>query len=344
MADQQPFLTVTDISKNFAGVQALKGVSMNINAGEILCLCGENGSGKSTLIKTISGVHDPTSGSIEIAGRTYDRIRPIEAIQAGVQVIYQDFSLFPNLTVAENIALNQQLSQQKRFVNWGHTRQVAQQAMKLVEIDIPLNLRVEQLPVAQKQLTAISRALLQAARLIIMDEPTTALTEKEVTALFEVIARLQERGIAILFVSHKLNEVLQIAERVIVLRNGEKVLDTPAEGLNQAQIAYHMTGLEFKDERYDYKPGSEATPRLSVSDLSSRGRFSDVTFELMPGEILGITGLLGSGRTELALALFGLAPAESGTIEIDGQPVQINSIQDAIRNRIGPLQEQPFCQ
>ncbi|MEM6282813.1 MAG: sugar ABC transporter ATP-binding protein, partial [Chloroflexota bacterium] len=303
------------------------------------CLCGENGSGKSTLIKAVAGVHTPSSGTITIAGETHKSLRPIDAIQAGVQVIYQDFSLFPNLSVAENIALNQQLSNQNRFVNWGETRRVARQAMQQIDVDLPLNRRVEQLSVAEKQLTAISRALLQDARLIIMDEPTTALTEKEVVALFEVIASLQERGIAILFVSHKLNEVLEIAERVIVLRNGEKVLDTPADDLTQAQIAYHMTGLEIEQSSYHYTAPDVAHPLLKVSNLKATGRFQNISFELLPGEIVGITGLLGSGRTELALALFGLAPANSGDIEIDGQSVKINSIQDAIRNRIGYVPE-----
>ncbi len=339
MAEQKPFLTVTDITKNFAGVQALKGVSVTVNQGEALCLCGENGSGKSTLIKIIAGVYEPTSGTVAINGQTYKNLRPIDSIQAGVQVIYQDFSLFPNLTVAENIALNQQLSQQRKFVNWGQINRVAREAMQQIEVELPLNRRVEQLSVAEKQLTAIARALLQDARLIIMDEPTTALTEHEVAALFRVIAKLQAQGIAILFVSHKLNEVLQIAERVIVLRNGEKVLDDTADGLNQAQIAYHMTGLEFEDTRYDFKPKAEAKPLLRVNNLNAAGRLKDISFELMPGEILGITGLLGSGRTELALALFGLVPAESGDIQIDGESVKIRSIQDAIANRIGYVPE-----
>jgi simple sugar transport system ATP-binding protein len=339
MAEQTSFLTVTNITKKFAGVQALKDVSLTINQGEILCLCGENGSGKSTMIKTIAGVYQPTSGTVSVDGRTYKPLRPIDAIQAGIQVIYQDFSLFPNLTVAENIALNQQLAQRRKFVNWGRTYHVAREAMQQVEVDLPLNRRVEQLSVAEKQLTAIARALLQDARLIIMDEPTTALTEREVAALFRVISKLQDRGISILFVSHKLNEVLEIAERVIVFRNGEKVLDSPAEGLTQAQIAYHMTGLKFENARYEFDPTMRGQPLLRVNHLNGDGRFKDISFDLMPGEILGITGLLGSGRTELALALFGLVPAGSGTLEIDGQPVKIRSIQDAIKNRIGYVPE-----
>jgi simple sugar transport system ATP-binding protein len=332
-------LQLEQIVKSFAGVQALKGVDLTLNQKEITCLVGENGCGKSTLIKIISGFYQPDSGRILIDGNPVSSLRPIDSIRAGIQVIYQDFSLFPNLSVAENLALNSQLSARKRFVNWGDIRAIARDALSRTEVDLPLDALVGDLSVADKQLIAISRAILQDARLVVMDEPTTALTEKEVTALFKVVRNLQAKGIAILFVSHKLNEVLEIAERVVVMRNGEKVLETPANQINARQIGVAMTGREISESYYDYQPPRNATPQMQVEQLSLPGAFEDISFSLHRGEILGITGLLGSGRTELAKALFGEMPAESGTIRIKGEPVRIRSIQQAIRNRIGYVPE-----
>lgn len=342
----QEFLVASGIVKNFAGVQALKGVDLTINSGEISCLVGENGSGKSTLIKTIVGVYQPDAGSLVIDGRRYPRMQPIDAIHAGIQVIFQDFSLFPNLTVAENIALNNHLAQGGQFINWRSFRNIAAEALSRINVELPLNRRVEQMSVADKQLIAIARAILQNARLIIMDEPTTALTEREVSSLFEVITNLQAKGISILFVSHKLNEVREIAERLVVLRNGEKVLDAPATGenLDERRIAYHMTGLEIDESGYEFQPQQDQQPLITVDKLTLPGAFQDVSFSMQPGEILGITGLLGSGRSELADALFGVRPAQSGTIAMDGKPVRINSIQDAIHHDIGYVPEDRLTQ
>ncbi|MDX2141079.1 MAG: sugar ABC transporter ATP-binding protein [Chloroflexota bacterium] len=335
----QELLRLEKIVKSFAGVQALKGVDLQVNSGEITCLVGENGCGKSTLIKVISGVYQPDSGSIFIDGKPVSHLRPIDSIRSGIQVIYQDFSLFPNLSVAENLALNDQLSQGKRFVNWGNVRAIAQEALKRTDVKLPLDALVGDLSVADKQLIAISRAILQDARLVVMDEPTTALTGKEVAALFKVVRNLQAKGIAILFVSHKLNEVLEIAEKVVIMRNGEKVLDTPARELDARKISHYMTGREIAESYYDFTAKPNETTLLKVEHLTLPGAFEDISFSLRSGEILGITGLLGSGRTELAKALFGESPAKSGTIHVKGQVVNIRSIQDAIRNRIGYVPE-----
>lgn len=332
-------LRLEQIVKSFAGVQALKGVDLTLNQGEITCLVGENGCGKSTLIKIISGFYQADHGRIVVTGQPVAQWHPIEAIRAGIQVIYQDFSLFPNLSVAENLALNSQLSARKRFVNWREIRGIAQEALSRTEVDLPLDALVSDLGVADKQLIAISRAILQDARLVVMDEPTTALTEKEVRALFKVVRNLQAKGIAILFVSHKLNEVLEIAERVVVMRNGEKVLETPATQVDARQIGVAMTGREIAESTYDFTPPEGETPLLEVNQLSLPGAFEDIHFKLHRGEILGITGLLGSGRTELAKALFGETPAQRGTIKLNGQPVSIRSIQDAIYHRIGYVPE-----
>jgi monosaccharide ABC transporter ATP-binding protein, CUT2 family (TC 3.A.1.2.-) len=195
---EQVFLAVENIDKSFAGVHALNDVSLKIKKGEIHCLAGENGSGKSTLIKVIAGVERPDSGQIIIDNKKYHHLHPIDAIHEGIQVIYQDFSLFPNLTVAENLALNSQLEMRKKLVSWKQVKETAEKALQLINVDLDLNRLVENLPVADKQLVAISRALMQDAKLVIMDEPTTALTQKEVERLFKIIKSMQEKGISTL--------------------------------------------------------------------------------------------------------------------------------------------------
>lgn len=337
MADE--LLEVRDVTKSFAGVRALAGVSLHVRRGEIRCLVGENGCGKSTLIKVISGVYAPDSGTIRVNGKTFQRLTPIGAIHEGIQVIYQDFSLFPNLTVAENIALNRLLSEGRRFVSWREVHRIAREAIDRIGVQLDLNARVEDLSVASKQLVAISRALLQDARLIIMDEPTTALTQREVDSLFRVIRNLREKGISVLFVSHKLNEVLEIADHITVMRNGRVVADGEASEFDWAKLSYHMTGREVRQARATSVVAAKGPALLRVEGLGLRGAFSDVSFALHRGEVLGITGLLGSGRTELAMALFGLRPADRGQIYIDDKPVAIRSVQDAIRHGIGYVPE-----
>ena len=203
-------LSVKGIKKSFGGVHALKGVDLTIKKGEIHCLAGENGCGKSTIIKVISGFYRPDEGSIEVDGQDFPVMTPTEAIKAGVQVIYQDFSVFPNLTVLENLAFNQVLANKKRLVNKKEFKRIAEEAVRKINFDVDLEALVETLPVADKQLIAISRALLDNAKLIIMDEPTTALTKREVNRLFEIIAELMKIGGTILFVSHKLDELFEI--------------------------------------------------------------------------------------------------------------------------------------
>ncbi len=331
---------LSNVSKAFAGVKALQDVSLTIRKGEIHCLVGENGSGKSTLIKIIAGVVAPDEGQIVINGKLFPVLHPIDAIHEGIQIIYQDFSLFPNLTVAENIALSSQLAQGRRFVDWGEVRQIARQALDRIHVKLDLDAPVEQVSVANKQLIAISRALVHNARLIVMDEPTTALTRREVRSLFAVIKKLQQDGVATLFVSHKLNEVLEIADRMLILRNGRTVIDADAREFDQARLAYYMTGRQIDESGYEYRrPPNGQTPLLRVEHLALPGSFVDVSFELYPGEIVGLAGLLGSGRTELGLALYGIHPARSGTIAFEGKRVRIDSVQDAVKLGIGYVPE-----
>lgn len=333
-------LRVENVSKAFAGVKALDQVSLTVQEGEILCLVGENGSGKSTMIKIISGVYHPDQGDIIINGHSYKQLTPIESMREGVQVIYQDFSLFPNLSVAENLVINEQLSSGRRLVNWKETYKTAERGLEEIHVSIPLDAMVSELSTADRQLIAVTKAILAEARIIIMDEPTTALTQKEIQSLFEVINNLKAKGISTIFVSHKLNEVTEIADRTVIFRNGRKVMDQDAKNLDIKTMEFYMTGHELDlDNSQLAQPDQQAAPLLEVENLGLRGKFKDVSFQLRPGEVLGITGLLGSGRTELALALFGETPADSGTIRVEGREVTIRSIQDAMRNRIGYVPE-----
>jgi len=336
----EELLRVDHVSKHFAGVLALNDVSLVINKGETRCLVGENGSGKSTLIKIISGVYTPDEGDIIINGHHYQKLTPIESIHEGIQVIYQDFSLFPNLTVAENIAVNDLLSRNKKVVNWKEVFEIARKELEKINVKIDLDAIVGTLSTADRQLIAISKALLQNARLIIMDEPTTTLTQKEVKSLFKVIDNLKEQGISVLFVSHKLDEVAQISDRTIILRNGEKVLDEKASAVNIKKMEIYMTGREIESSRIELSsPERKKPPLLKVENLNLKRGFFDISFELKSKEVLGITGLLGSGRTELALALFGELPADSGKVSLEGKQIKIKDIQDAIKHGIAYVPE-----
>lgn len=328
--NQQPLLEVRNVSKAFSGVQALDQVSLTIQPGEIHCLAGENGSGKSTLIKVIGGVLGPDEGEILLSGKPYQRLHPIDAIREGIQIIYQDLSLFPNLTVAENLALNHLLSEKRRLISWGEVHRVARKALDRLNVNIPLRAMVETLPVADKQLIAILRALLSNARLIIMDEPTTALTEKEVKSLLQIIKRLQADGISVLFVSHKLNEVLEVSENFTVLRNGKRVANGPASEFDLDSLSYHMTGRKLSSERHESAARTGERPILQLKDLTKKGHFSNVNLDLHRGEVVGIAGLLGSGRTALAMTLFGLTPFTSGQVLLDGEPVKLKDVPDAV--------------
>lgn len=331
-------LSVRGITKEFSGVKALDDVNLEIRAGEIHCLAGENGSGKSTLIKVISGVYKPDGGEITIGGESFRSLEPSDAIRAGVQVIYQDFAVFPNLTVMENLALTSEVAAGRKLVSWKRFRQLAEAAVAQIDFNVDLDARLGDLAVADKQLVAICRALMQDAKVLIMDEPTTALTNKEVEALFRVVRNLQERGIAILFVSHKLDEVFEISERFTILRNGKLIITADPADLDRRKFANYMTGHDVDDARFE-QPEDLGEELLRVQGLGLDGAFEDVDLSLRRGEVLGVTGLLGSGRTELALALFGVFPATSGSIEILGKPARIGSIADAMRHRIAYVPE-----
>ena len=336
----EKLLVVKDISKSYVGVQALDKVSLSINRGEIRCLVGENGSGKSTLIKIIAGVVKADEGEIIINGKKFESLHAIDSISEGIQVIYQDLSLFPNLSIAENISLNQIIEKKKRLINWKEIRDIAERELCNINKKLDLDERVENISIANKQLVAICRALTQDAKLIIMDEPTTAITKSEINRLFSVILGLKKRGISTLFVSHKLSEVLHISEKVTVIRDGKLVGVYNTEELDYDTLSFYMSGKKIVDSVFDYQEKErQKEPLLEVKNLSKKGNFQNINFKVRSGEIIGITGILGSGRTELALSLFGLNKPDSGEIYIDGKLVKIKSPRDAIELGLSYLPE-----
>jgi simple sugar transport system ATP-binding protein len=331
----EPVLRAEGVSKRFGGVIALDDVSFDVRPGEVHTLAGENGSGKSTLIKIVAGVETADAGRIEVSGDAYGHLTPRQAIALGIQVIFQDFSLFPNLSVTENIAVSTYIGQRRRTIRPGELRRVAAEVVSRIGVRLDLDAPVEGLSVADRQLTAICRALAQEARIIFMDEPTTALTRREVEALFRVVEQLKERGVALVFVSHKLEEVLQLSERITVLRNGAVVVTGDVSEFDRSALTVAMTGRTLTDTPPPDSLRGDASPLLEVQGLTSEGRFEDVSFSVRPGEILGVTGLLGSGRTEIAESLFGIVPADAGTITVEGRRVRIRSVEDAIAAGMG---------
>ncbi len=343
MAQTDAFLRLSGIKKSFGGVKALKGVDFEINSGEIHCLAGENGCGKSTLIKIISGVYKEDTGRIFVNGKEVDIQKPLDAIDMGIQVIYQDFAVFPNLSVAENIAMNRLFVENKRIVDWKKSREIAIKAMETIGASIDPNLLLERLSVANKQIVAICRAIFNDAKLIILDEPTTALTAHEIEKLFTIIRSLKAKGIAVVLVNHKIGEIFEIADRITILRNGETISSGAKEEYDQARFIRDLTGRDIIDIKYTPEPSDEVI--LSVQGLGRKDdAFKDISFTLNKGDILGITGLLGSGRGEIGESLFGITPPDAGTIVLNGKQIEIGGIDDAINNKIAYVPEDRLTQ
>jgi simple sugar transport system ATP-binding protein len=340
------FLEVCDIHKRFAGVHALRGVGLTVERGQIYHLIGENGCGKSTLIKIISGAQAPDEGRLIIEGREYSALSPIQALEAGIETVYQDLSLIPNLSVAENIALTQQLVEAggrlARRLDLSKLEETARRALAAVGLPSEarfMRRRVDELPIAMRQLVSIARSVAMEAKLVIMDEPTTSLTKREVAHLIGVVDKLRAQDVAVLFVTHKLDECKAIGGRVIIFRDGRKVLEGDTRDYSKAELSYWITGRRLDEARYRSAQAPTGANLLDVRGLTRAGGFADISFSLCRGEIVGITGLLDSGRNELALALAGVAPAEAGTVELAGRPVKLTRPADAIAAGIGYLPE-----
>lgn len=339
------FIAIENCSKSFGGVRALRGVSFSVEKGEIHGLVGENGSGKSTLINILAGSLPYDTGNITIDGMAMDSYGPLAGMQYGISVIYQDFSLFPNLTVLENVCLSNQIKDKKMLFSGKKYAREVQDILDQLAANISLHDIVGELPVAKQQMVAIARALNNKPKLLIFDEPTTALTREEINNLFKIIAMLKATGISIIFISHKLDEIMEICDVVTVLRDGVVVDIKPIHELSIAEIEHLMVGASSVYTKHvDNTQTISDSCMLKVRGLSKANNFLDISFDLKKGEIIGFTGLLGSGRTEIATALFGIAPADSGQIEIDGKSVPINSVQDAVAHGIAYVPENRLVQ
>ena len=336
--EQNVLIQLKNVSKTFPGVKALKDISMTVQYGEVHALVGENGAGKSTLIKILAGNLKPDDGAyICIDGKPFSSLTPKLSLDKGIVAIYQDFSLFPSLTVAENISITEEVERRGIGVSWKQMRSRAQAALDMLHVDIDINAQLGVLSTAKQQLVAIARALACDARVIIMDEPTSTLSRSEVQLLFEIIRDLKSRGISILFVSHKLEELFEIADTFTVIRDGQFIAEHPKEELDNDMLISLMVGRKVLFTRREAVKIGETL--LEVRGLCKSGCFKDVSFKVHSGEIVGITGLVGAGRTEVVQAICGIECAEQGEILIDGKPVTINSMKDAMRYGIGYVPE-----
>ncbi|MDE7059858.1 MAG: ATP-binding cassette domain-containing protein, partial [Lachnospiraceae bacterium] len=324
MTNANHIVVAEHICKSYVGVQALDDVSIRIKEGEIKCLAGENGCGKSTFVKIIAGVESCTSGTIQINGKNLTKHTAKDAIDEGIQVIFQDLSLFDSMSVADNIAMNKLIKEGKPFTHKKEIEKIAQDALSLIGVEMPLDTQVKELSIANRQIIAICRALALDAKLLFMDEPTTALTKNEVDSLLDIVLGLKKRNIAVVFISHKLDEVMRIADSITVIRDGHKIGDFSADELDPKKLAFYMTGREVNYQKYE-RGYEDQQNVLEVKHLSKKGNYQDISLSVRKGDILGLTGLLGAGRTELALSVFGLNKPDSGEIYFEGNKVEINS-------------------
>jgi rhamnose transport system ATP-binding protein len=352
MSDE--LLQLTSVAKSFGAVCALKGVSFNLKAGEVHALLGENGAGKSTLIKVITGAHQPDGGTIQIDGKDAGRLSPATARKLGIACIYQQPALFPDLSVTENIGLR--LAQAKAFsrVNWNARREQAQQLLQRIEAEISPDAEIRSLSMPEQQLVEIACAIGAGARIVIMDEPTASLTQKETHLLFAVVRELRKNGVGIIYISHRLEEIFQLADRVTVLRDGESIGTNRVEEINESALIKLMVGRDIAT----IYPTAENAPGEVVFSLKNfgccHGGVRNISLEIRAGEILGLAGLVGAGRTELARAIFGITPADAGDMFLQGERIEIVSPQDAVargiayvpedRRRHGVILEMPIAQ
>jgi len=334
-----PLLEMRGISKSFPGVRALENVDFDLYPGEVHVLLGENGAGKSTLMKILSGVYDRDAGGILYKGHPVTFHNPKQAQNQGIATIYQEFALIPYLSITENIFLGDELTLSVTPVlNWPAMHRRAREILRLLNLDINPRTLVKNLGVAKQQLVEVAKALHHQADLIIMDEPTSALSQHEIEDLFTVIRQLKARGVGIIYISHHLDEVHQIGDRVTVLRDGRRVDTLPVADVSVDQLIRMMVGRSLSEQfpKVDTVKGTEV---LRVEGLHRKGVLHDISFSVNGGEILGIAGLVGSGRTELARALFGADPIDGGRIYLDGRPVRIRSPHHAVDLGIGLLTE-----
>jgi ribose transport system ATP-binding protein len=337
-------LRLTDIVKTFPGVRALDGVELEVRAGEVHCLLGQNGAGKSTLIKVLAGAHRPDSGEILWQGQPVSFGNPQAATKAGIATIYQELDLVEDLTVAENVLLGHE----PRTCGFVHRRQMHRDTRailsRLGHAEIPVGRAVAKLPAAAKQIVSMARALSYEARLIVMDEPSAVLAHDEVANLFRVIREMTAQGIAVVYISHRLEEIREIGDRVTVLKDGRtSAVNLPARTTPTGELVSRMTGRAIEyvfPDRPAQTIDREAAPLLEVVGLTRHGEFTDVSLSVQAGEIVGIAGLVGSGRSELLETIYGARRAHAGQVRVDGRPLRTGRVGAAVRAGLGMAPEE----
>jgi len=331
-------LEMKNVSKAFPGVKALNNIHFNLIPGEIHALVGENGAGKSTLLKILAGAYKKDEGTIKLYGSEVKMTNPKHALDLGISVIYQEFNLIPNLSIAENIFIGRAPLKHKAFIDFSELYQRAEFFLKKVGMKKDPKTLVSQLSVAEQQMVEIAKSLSLSAKIIVMDEPTSALTKSEKETLFKIIRELKSKGVSIIFISHIIDEVLEISDRVTVLRDGEYVDTLDAADTNPGKIVQMMVGRELKDfyPKTDVKRGEVI---LEVKNLTKKSKYEDISFRLHEGEVLGFAGLVGSGRAQVMRGIFGIEPPDGGEVYIKGKKVKTNSLFETIKMKMGFVPE-----
>ena len=333
-------LEMKGIVKSFGPVKALKGVDFDLRAGEVHALMGENGAGKSTLMKVLTGIHDANEGTIHYNGKQVAYSKPKEALEDGIVIVHQELNMMNHLTVAQNIFIGREEFRHNWLIDDGASIKKAKKLFDLLKLDINPTEKVGNLTVGKQQMVEIAKALSMDAKVIVFDEPTAALTESEINELFVIIDDLRSKGVGIIYISHRMDEIARITDRVTVMRDGEYVGTVNTKDTTKDEIIAMMVGRTiYEDPKAASAVADDAPVVLEVKNLNAGSSVKDVSFQLRKGEILGFSGLMGAGRTEVARLLFGADKKESGTIFVNGKEVTINSPQDAIREGIGYLSE-----
>ncbi len=334
----EPLLELRNITKTFPGVVALDGVSFDVRPGEVHALLGENGAGKSTLIKIVAGAYQPDAGELFFNGEPVRLSSPREARARGVAVIYQEMSLYPELSVAENIFMGRHPRGPLGSVDWNQMARQADELFRTLDVEINVRHKVSRLTVGNRQRVEIAKALSQQARILIMDEPTASLTAHDVEILFGIVRRLRDQGVGVIYISHRLDEVFELADRVTVLRDGKFVGTLDVQDATPDKLISMMVGRAL-DNLFPKEIVPIAAPVLEVRGLTRSGVFEDVSFEVRAGEIVGLSGLVGSGRSDLAQVIFGVHPPDRGEILLDGDPVRMPTPRHAMKRGIAYVSE-----
>ena len=329
-ANQSLVAELRGVKKSFGGVHALRGVDLTIAPRQVHSLVGENGAGKSTLVRILGGIHQPDEGQVVVDGEERRLSGPADAKALGIAIIHQEPALFPDLDIAENIFMGRQPRDRYRRIDWRQMYDEVRELLASLGVALEPRTPVQGLSVADQQLVEIAKALSLEARIVVMDEPTAALSSREVERLFGIVRDLRERGVAVVYISHRLDEVFELSDTITVLRDGAHVITADASEFDNAALIRHMVGRDL-GELFPKEPAEIGAPLLEVRGLTRSGVFSDVSFELRRGEILGFAGLVGAGRSEVARGIFGVDKLDYGEVRIDGQPVRIRSAADAVR-------------